>query len=160
MPVVVRRRRHAAGSSRRALADVLVVMADRREQVDEVVVVQRVDDVAAVAAGTDEPQRAQQPQVMRRRAQAEAGGGRELLDRSIAAEQLDEHAQPARRRERLERLGEVLGLLGPQRASDRAVVGCVGHGMNIISLEHLLIGHGRANIPAWSSPPSGRWRRR
>ena len=94
---------------------VLVVVAHGGEQLGKVVVVQDVAHVAAVAAGTHEPQRAQQPQVMRGRAEAQLRGGGELLDRTLAGEQLGEDAQATGRGERLERLGELLGLIDAER---------------------------------------------
>jgi hypothetical protein len=101
---------------------VLVVMANRRQEIGEVMVIDGVDDVPAIAPCTDQPERAEQPEVMRCRARAQIRRGGELLDGPVAAEQLDEHTESSRGRERLERLGEILRLVGREGSVDVAVL--------------------------------------
>ena len=73
----------------------LVVVADGGQKVGDMVVMQLVTDVAAIAAGVYEAQRAQQPEVVRGGAEAERGGGSEVLDRALSAKQLGQNPQPA-----------------------------------------------------------------
>ena len=87
----------------------LVVVARGGEQVRYMVIVQRVVGVPSGAPHADEAQGAQEAQMVRGRARRELGGLGKLLDRAFAIEQLDEQPQPARRREGLERLGELGG---------------------------------------------------
>jgi hypothetical protein len=107
---------------------VLVVMPDGGEQVAKMVVVQGVVDVAAVTPCLDEPQRSQQPQMVRRRADAQGGGGRELLDRARPGQEVGEQAKAARRGERLQRLGELVGLVRVERPVRSVMFGGMRHG--------------------------------
>ena len=105
----------------------LAVMPDGGEKIAEVMIVQRVEDVAAGAARADEPERAQQAQVVGRRAEAQLCDRGELLDRTLAVDELREHAEAARRRQRPERLGELLSLAAFERAPGGSVLGGMRH---------------------------------
>ncbi len=116
----------------------LVVMAHRREQIADVMVMERVEDVPAVAPRAHEPSRAQQPQMMGGGAHAQLRDRCELLNGAWTSEQVREQSQSPRRSERLERLGELLGLVGTEDAGGDAVFRGVGHDLQENSYEHTL----------------------
>ena len=105
----------------------LAVMTHGFKQVGNVMVVQGVANVTAVAPGAHEAQRTQDPEVVRGSARPQLGGTSELLDRALAFEQLDEQPQSAWGGERLERLAELLGLVGRERARGGSVLCRMGH---------------------------------
>jgi hypothetical protein len=130
---------------------VLVVVARRGEQVSDVLIVQGVVSVTPGAAHPYEPQRAQDAQVVRGRARRQSCRLGELLDATLAVQQLDEQPHPTRRAERLERLGKLLGLevrQGPRGA----VLGWMRHEPILAIYEQVLTYHwrGRFQCPAIS----------
>ena len=99
-----------------------MVVARRAEQVGDVVIVQGVVGVTAGAAHPDQPQHAKNAQVVGGRARCPPGGKSELLDGALAVQQLDEQPQTTGRGQRLERLGELLGLGARQGPRGRTVL--------------------------------------
>lgn len=78
------------------------------KQFADVLVVQVIDDVPAVAPADDKPEMPQHPKLMRHRRGCHPDGGSELVHRRRTSLQLPQDAQPARSRERLHRLGDLL----------------------------------------------------
>ena len=102
-------------------------MADGREELADVVVVELVERVPTLAAGAHETEAPQDAEVVRGRARAERGRGGERLDGAGAARELGEDAQSAGGAERLQRLREVLGLVGAELKGSGGVLGRVRH---------------------------------
>src|SRR5215213_5646129 len=111
------------------------MVADGGEQVRHVVVVQLVSHVAAVAASVDQPQRAQQAQMVRRGTQAQSRRGGQVLDAALAGQHLGQQPQPTGGRERLERLGESLGVALIETTLRRRVFSGMRH--NLLRIPHM-----------------------
>jgi hydrogenase/urease accessory protein HupE len=122
-----------------------VVVARGGEQVRYMVVVQGVVCVPAGAANPHEAQGTQDAQMVGGGARREIGNARELFDGALAVEQLDQQPQAPRRRERLERLGELLGLGTGQRARSGTMFNGMRHQARLAHMSirsHVMRHHG------------------
>lgn len=79
------------------------------EELADVIVVEVVDDLPAVAPADHQPEVTQDAKLMGDSRGLHPNGGGQLVDRAGTGVESSENAQPARRGERLHRLGNRLG---------------------------------------------------
>jgi hypothetical protein len=85
-------------------------VADRLlQEIADVVVVEVVHDLTALSATDDQPEMPEHAQLMGDRGRLHLDRGGELVDRTRAGAQPPEDAQPARRGQRLHRVGDSAG---------------------------------------------------
>jgi len=108
-------------------ADVLDVVQRLIEEVGNVRVVQCVDDTSAASLADDEPQMAEQAQLVRDRRGLHADRLGESVHRARSLAQASEDADATWCRQRLHRLGDLLGRPRVHRRASRAPINAVGH---------------------------------
>ena len=91
--------------------DVLDVVDRLRDQIADVLVMQRVDDALAVSPPPDEAKVAEQTQLMRNRRLLQLDLAGKLAHRAGRLAQPHKNSDPARRGERVHRLGNLAGKL-------------------------------------------------
>lgn len=95
--------------------DVLDVIDRLRDEVADVIVVQRIDHPVAVAPSCDETEMTQQPQLVRHGRWPQLHVVREFVYRTRRLSQPRQNPHPARRCERLHRLGDLFREIGVYR---------------------------------------------
>ena len=109
----------AAGLHGETETQVLGVRDGLAQQRTDVIIVQRVDHLPAIALADHEPEVAKHPELLRDRGLSHAEVAGEVADRTGAGPEAAEDPHPARRRERLHRLGDRARGIGRQEREVR-----------------------------------------